>query len=112
MKHNPHVDKFLSLLSRDENLRRVFDNIIDENIWTVATAIGAERGLSFTRAELEHAITAKLELGEYRLQDPASGPGNCQSDSGCRSPCVYCKSNQTPSLGDIGQKFQNEKVSE
>jgi hypothetical protein len=99
------ADEFLSLLSTDEELKRVLDDVVDESILTAATALGAQRGLRFTRAELEASIANKIGLGEYRLSDDG-GAGKCKSDSGCRSPCVYCKSNRFPSLGELGQKFQ------
>jgi len=105
MKEN--AEKFLKLMNSDEKLRKIFDNIIDESIWSVATAIGVERGLPFTRADLESAITRHLGLGEFKLSDDG-GAGKCKTDSGCRSPSVYCKSNRLPSLGEIGQKFGRE----
>ena len=99
-----NADKFLELLGSDENLKKIIDDVLDESIFTTAKALGAQRGLEFSRAELEAAITTKLGLGEYQLSDDG-GAGKCKSDSGCRSPCVYCKSNMLPSLGEIGRRF-------
>lgn len=98
------IDNFLELTKTDAKLREILDNAIDDNILTVATIIANERGFGFTRIELAEALTSRLGLSEVKLNDPESGPGQCKTDSGCRTPSVYCKSNKKPTLGILFNK--------
>ncbi|HEX8624575.1 MAG TPA: hypothetical protein VF782_05785 [Allosphingosinicella sp.] len=94
------AEKFLDVMRADKSVREAIDNAIDDSIFTLAVAIGAQRGLKFRRADLEAAIAARLRLGDFKLGDAASGPGQCNSSSGTRTPCVYCNSKR-PSIDDI-----------
>lgn len=99
------AEKFLDVMRAEDDVRDAIDNAIDDSIFTLAVAIGAQRGLKFSRAELEDALATRLGLGAFQLGDIASGPGNCNSSSGCRTPCVYCNSKR-PAIVDIVEKIK------
>lgn len=92
------ADEFLELIARDPELRARIDAVIDRTGIALSVAIGRERGLEFTGAELMQALEAKLGLAEVELADDEgegegdalAGGGSCHSRSGCRSPCRFC----------------------
>jgi hypothetical protein len=91
MEHQEsHAKQFLKLATEDQELRKTLESAIDDNLLTLAQIIGVERGLTFTKDQLQDALAEQLGLEE--LQDPDAGAGKCRS--GCRTPCVYC--NLTP----------------
>lgn len=98
--------QFLDMLRKDEDIRRTIDSAIDDNIFTLAVALGAQRGYKFDRTQLEAALVERLGLGEFTLADADGGAGKCQSSSGCRTPCVYCNSNR-PAIIDVVEKIKH-----
>lgn len=99
------ANRFLDDLKSNDDLRSVLDAALDDSIFTLAVAMGAQQGLRFTRDDLEKAIVERIGLGEYRLSDPDGGAGKCKSSSGSRTPCVYCNSNR-PMLEDLVTRGQ------
>ncbi|RKN47817.1 Nif11-like leader peptide family natural product precursor [Micromonospora endolithica] len=95
--------RFLETLRSDENLSQRLDQVVDDQILSVTRLIAAERGFEFSHEDLHRAVVDHLSLDEFTLNDPDGGAGKCKSDSGCRTPCVYCKSNAVPTRGDIGE---------
>src|SRR4051794_8750401 len=93
---------FLEVLRSDENLNRLLDQVVDDQILAVSRVIAQERGFEFTAGELREAVIDHLSLIELDLVSDDGGAGKCKTDSGCRTPCVYCKSNREPTIGEIG----------
>ena len=95
--------EFLELLKSDDTINARIDQVVDDQILAVTHVIAAERGFAFSREDLVNAVADNLSLVDLALNDPDGGAGKCKSDSGCRSPCVYCKSNALPTEGEIGE---------
>lgn len=83
------VAEFLTELDTDAELQMRVESAFDDDLIGIAQAIAAERGLAFTREELEDAVAVHLDVQEVELTTHKLPP-SCNSKSGCRSPCVYC----------------------
>jgi hypothetical protein len=81
--------EFLKLAATDADLRATFESAIDENLFTISVVIGKERGLEFTKEQLEKQLATEIGLEEFRLRETPDG-GTPTTRSGCRTPCVYC----------------------
>jgi hypothetical protein len=101
--------EFLRVLRADETINRRLDQAVDDQILAVSRVIAAERGFHFSRDDLVTAVADELSFVDFALNDPDGGPGHCKSDSGCRTPCVYCKSNAVPTEGDLGIIFEERR---
>jgi hypothetical protein len=83
------VADFLAQLDEDAEMQMRVESAFDDDLIGIAQAIAAERGLSFSREELEDAVAVHLDVTELELTSHKLPP-SCNTKSGCRSPCVYC----------------------
>jgi Nif11 domain len=101
--------EFLETVKEDEELGRQLDQLVDDQLLSAARTIGATRGFHFSRDELLQAVADRLSVIDFELDSPDGGPGQCKTDSGCRTPCVYCKSNRVPTLSDLGELVEQQR---
>jgi len=82
---------FLRMLAVDDVLRGRFDAAgATGDLAARAVAFGAKLGLIFSAQELEAELERELDLSEIELSAELRLPPTCHSNSGCRTPCVYC----------------------
>lgn len=82
---------FLRMLAEDDDLRSRFEAVsASGDLAAHAVGFGAQLGLAFTAEELEAELERELELSEIELSAELRLPPTCHSNSGCRTPCVYC----------------------
>jgi hypothetical protein len=84
------VAEFLRLTLSDDGLREQLRGTLEIDLADAAVQLAAERGLDFSRRELEDELARQLGLEEHDMLLFAP-PTNCGSSSGCRTPCVYCQ---------------------
>jgi hypothetical protein len=88
---------FLRMASQDPELRDALATAISEskeaeqNVLSTAVELARERGLDLSTSDLRDQLEQELGLAEIVVEEELAAGSGCKSNSGCRTPCVYCK---------------------